>query len=127
MSAFPTSPVNGQTVTVNSVTYIYNSTYNTWNRVTVPVAITSMNVNGTLLLNNLGICTTSPRGSLDLSNSTGALIDGGTIYITHYPCINCYKILVASGIKEIFYINDYKNDELVQEFCNQMNVKTNKI
>ena len=24
-----------------------------------------------------------------------------TAYITHYPCINCFKILIASGIKNI--------------------------
>ena len=30
-------------------------------------------------------------------------------YITHYPCVNCMKILCASGIKNIYYINDYKN------------------
>ena len=38
-------------------------------------------------------------------------------YITHYPCINCFKILAASGIKEIKYINDYKNDEVVKKLA----------
>ena len=38
-------------------------------------------------------------------------------YITHYPCINCFKILAASGIKEIRYINDYKNDEVVKKLA----------
>ena len=28
------------------------------------------------------------------------------VYITHYPCINCMKVLCAAGIKKIFYIND---------------------
>ena len=45
---------------------------------------------------------------------------GSTAYITHYPCINCCKILIASGIRSIKYINDYKNDELVTVFCNQL-------
>ena len=40
-------------------------------------------------------------------------------YITHYPCVNCMKMLCASGIKKIFYINDYKNNELVQYFFQQ--------
>ena len=48
-------------------------------------------------------------------------------YITHYPCIICTRLLLAAGIKEIKYINDYKNDELVEYFCNQMNVKIEKI
>ena len=50
-----------------------------------------------------------------------------TAYITHYPCIICARLLLASGIKEIKYIYDYKNDELVNEFCKQCDVKIIKI
>jgi dCMP deaminase len=48
-------------------------------------------------------------------------------YITHYPCINCFKILVASGIKEIKYLNDYKNDENINKLINSMENKINII
>ena len=48
-------------------------------------------------------------------------------YITHYPCINCAKLLLASGIKVIKYIDDYKNDELVKHFCEQLNINIFKI
>lgn len=48
-------------------------------------------------------------------------------YITHYPCIICARILLAAGIREIHYINDYKNDPLVDYFCNLKNVKIQKI
>jgi dCMP deaminase len=48
-------------------------------------------------------------------------------YVTHYPCIICTRLLLASGVKEINYIHDYRNDELVVELCNQMNVKINQI
>jgi dCMP deaminase len=48
-------------------------------------------------------------------------------YITHYPCLNCTKLLLAAGIKNIFYINDYKNDELVAEYCSIKNVPISKI
>ena len=48
-------------------------------------------------------------------------------YITHYPCINCAKILAAAQVKELKYYNDYKNDDLVKSFCDQLNVKINKI
>ena len=56
----------------------------------------------------------------------GVSCDGCTAYITHYPCIICTRILLASGIKEIKYLEDYKNDELVKHFCDQMNVPTIK-
>ena len=41
----------------------------------------------------------------------GISCDGGEIYITHYPCINCSKIIVSSGIKKIYYLNDNHNDK----------------
>jgi dCMP deaminase len=50
-----------------------------------------------------------------------------TAYITHHPCIICTRLLLASGISEIKYIHDYNNDELVDYFCEQMNVKKIKL
>ena len=47
----------------------------------------------------------------------GASCEGCTVYITHYPCVICTRIMLAAGIKEIKYIEDYKNDELVERFC----------
>ena len=57
----------------------------------------------------------------------GVSTDGATAYITHYPCINCAKILLASGIKEVKYYEDYKNNELVQKLLDKANVKAIKI
>lgn len=57
----------------------------------------------------------------------GVSTEGATAYITHYPCINCMKILCAAGISHIFYINDYKNDELVSYFSNVSHVDVVKI
>jgi dCMP deaminase len=52
----------------------------------------------------------------------GASCNGATAYVTHYPCIICCRLLLAAGIKQIKYINDYKNDELVQHFCDMCQV-----
>jgi len=48
-------------------------------------------------------------------------------YVTHYPCIICTRLLLASDIKEIKYIDDYKNDELVKYLCDQKGVEISKI
>ena len=53
----------------------------------------------------------------------GVSCNGCKAYITHYPCVNCAKLLLAAGIKEIFYINNYRNSPLVQPFCDQMGCK----
>jgi dCMP deaminase len=57
----------------------------------------------------------------------GAACEGTVAYITHYPCIICARMLLAAGISEINYIEDYKNDLLVELFCEQLGVKINKI
>lgn len=53
----------------------------------------------------------------------GVSCEEAIAYVTHYPCIICTRLMLASGIREIKYINDYKNDPLVEHFCTQMNVK----
>lgn len=54
----------------------------------------------------------------------GVSCDRADAYITHFPCVNCMKILCASGIRNIFYINDYNNDPLVQYFFEKSSVET---
>lgn len=43
----------------------------------------------------------------------GVSLNGAKIYITHYPCLQCFKTICASGINEIIYLDNYNNDELV--------------
>ena len=45
----------------------------------------------------------------------GVQCDGSTAYITLHPCLNCCKMLYAAGIKKVYYINDYKNDDTIQK------------
>ena len=49
---------------------------------------------------------------------------GSHAYITHFPCLNCTKLLIASGIKHIYYINDYNNDTTVYNFVKSSNDST---
>lgn len=44
----------------------------------------------------------------------GTSLKGSKIYITHYPCVNCFKSIASCGIKEIIYLNDYNNDDMVE-------------
>lgn len=57
----------------------------------------------------------------------GSSLDGCTAYVTHYPCINCAKILAASGIAEIKYHEDYVNDPLVVPILADAGVKLTKL
>jgi len=57
----------------------------------------------------------------------GVSCNGCIAYVTHYPCINCFKIMVASGIKEIKYIDDYQNDKNVYKLSQLSNIIISKI
>jgi dCMP deaminase len=57
----------------------------------------------------------------------GVKTDGAVAYITHYPCINCFKILACSGITKIYYRDDYRNHTLVGLLAEQSNIMIVKL
>jgi dCMP deaminase len=57
----------------------------------------------------------------------GVSLDGATAYITHYPCINCAKIMAAAGIASIKYHIDYTNDPLVGEILTEAGITVVKL
>jgi dCMP deaminase len=52
----------------------------------------------------------------------GASLEDAKIYVTHYPCINCFRSIAACGIKEIIFLNDYHNNPIVQELANDSSI-----
>ena len=56
----------------------------------------------------------------------GVSLCGSVAYITHYPCLNCFKALASSGIKHIVYDKDYRNDEIVSKLNHDQFVKIDK-
>tara|TARA_Y100000816_G_scaffold77983_1_gene52966 strand:+ start:6595 stop:7002 length:408 start_codon:yes stop_codon:yes gene_type:complete len=57
----------------------------------------------------------------------GVSCNNSTAYISHFPCLICTRLLLASGISKIYYISDYKNDDLVNHFCQEKGVIIEKI
>jgi dCMP deaminase len=47
--------------------------------------------------------------------------------VTHFPCINCAKILASAGISEVRYREDYHNDALVVPLLADAGVKVTKL
>jgi len=64
------------------------------------------------------ICDAAKRG-ININNST--------IYITHYPCLNCTKSIISAGIKKIIYLDDYKNDDVVSTLLLNSGIQIIKI
>ena len=57
----------------------------------------------------------------------GVSCQGCTAYITHYPCIICCRLLIAAGITSIKYIHNYKNDNIVPYFLEQLNIPCEQV
>lgn len=55
--------------------------------------------------------------------SSMASCDGATAYITHFPCIHCFKLLAAAKVQTIKYMADYQNDDLVGELAVEKGVQ----
>jgi dCMP deaminase len=53
----------------------------------------------------------------------GTSLLGAKIYVTHYPCINCFRSIAACGIKEIVFLHNYKNDEVINDLANDAQIK----
>lgn len=48
-------------------------------------------------------------------NNNGRLLKGSRIYVTLFPCNECAKAIIQSGIKEIIYLSDkYKDTDGVK-------------
>lgn len=81
-----------------------------------------------IIVNNHEIATVhAEQNAISDCASRGVSVKDATAYITHFPCINCAKILAASGIKKIVYLNDYKNDSNVLTLLGNVNISVKQI
>lgn len=53
----------------------------------------------------------------------GVSVMGATVYVTHFPCINCAKILASAGVGTIKYLHDYHNDPLVETLLGESKIR----
>lgn len=57
----------------------------------------------------------------------GTSLSGAKIYITHYPCINCFRSIAACEIKEVIYLEDYKNNPIVEQLASDSGIIIRKM
>lgn len=43
----------------------------------------------------------------------GVSVAGGTIYVTHQPCLTCAKMIINAGIRRVVYAGDYPDENAV--------------
>ena len=54
---------------------------------------------------------------------SGISTDGAEMYITYSPCRDCAKLVVAAGIREVYFTNEYDRDCEGVEFLKRNKIK----
>ncbi len=62
---------------------------------------------------------------MKLARTTGGA-EGSSVFITHSPCLECAKLIYQSGVKEVYYDIEYRNDEGIK-FLKKCGVEVKKI
>lgn len=57
----------------------------------------------------------------------GTSLSEAKIYVTHFPCINCFRAIAASNIKEIVYLNDYHNEPIVWQLAEYSSINIRQL
>ena len=52
--------------------------------------------------------------------------DGAVLFVTHSPCLDCAKLIFQSGIRGVFYSDDYRSDEGIK-FLEKSRIEVVKI
>lgn len=57
----------------------------------------------------------------------GVATNDTDLYVTHFPCLQCCKQIIQSGVKRVYYEADYRNHELAVKLFEEANVSIHKI
>ncbi|MBE5066692.1 ComE operon protein 2 [Ligilactobacillus salivarius] len=57
----------------------------------------------------------------------GIPTDGAEIYVTDFPCLQCTKSLLQAGIKKIYYMRNYHNDDYAIRLLKRKKVSVEQV
>ena len=57
----------------------------------------------------------------------GVMIVYADLYVTARPCWNCFKVIANSGIKNVYYAEEYRPDENINDNLEYTNIKLIKL
>ena len=51
------------------------------------------------------------QNCLAFAAKSGVITKDCTMYVTTAPCVHCAKLIIASGVKNVVYMSEYKNSD----------------
>lgn len=64
---------------------------------------------------DLCLCVHAEQNAIAEAARTGIAIEGCSAYVTLRPCLTCLALMLASGIVEVFYDEDWLYEDEVEE------------
>ena len=71
--------------------------------------------------------THSEQNAICQAAKNGIEISESTLYTTLFPCYNCAKIIINSGISRIYYKEDYHSQDRSKKIFKEAHIFTKKI
>jgi dCMP deaminase len=56
----------------------------------------------------------------------GVALAGGTVYVTHQPCLNCAKMIINAGITRVVFAKAYP-DAIAEDFLRQAGIELQQL
>jgi hypothetical protein len=101
--SLPTSPTNGQSATLNGVTYVYDSASGSWSKVTSGSGTIPTSVSGTLTVS--GAATLNSTLSVSGAATVGNVVTTNGIFYPNGATAGGTSVPVGSGGDQIFFLN----------------------
>ena len=57
----------------------------------------------------------------------GSPVDGASMYVTRFPCLNCTKAIIQAGIRKVYYAKDYRNDPFAEQLFREAGVAVQRV
>lgn len=57
----------------------------------------------------------------------GSPTEGADIYVSYFPCLQCTKMIIQAGIKNLYYLHDYNNNEYAKELLKHADINIIKV
>lgn len=64
--------------------------------------------------------------AISFAAKLGTSTNGATIVCTHSPCFECAKLIIQSGIKNVYYQEEYRDDSAIR-FLKQADINVKSI
>ena len=57
----------------------------------------------------------------------GVATEGADIYVSYFPCLQCTKTIIQAGIKNLYFLYDYNNNEYAIDLLEHAGINIKKV